>query len=271
MSNKNELDQYYTNIDKVKDIIGPLPNDCFYVEPSAGSGNFIKLLNNRNYVMFDLEPKLEGIIKLDFLKEDISNYLPEDSKIITIGNPPFGKNSSLAIKFFNKACEFSDEIRFIVPKTFRKVSIHNKLNLNFHLVIDKDLPKNSFLLDGKSYDVPCCYQVWKKYNKKRIKVNLPIESSFFEFVEKGDNPDASVRRAGSKAGFLLEGTEHSESSTYFIKVFNPIFFRVVNSSCYKDIIKEVRDNTAGVRSVSKGELVNCFNKAKSTLESLQIL
>ena len=55
-----------------------------------------------------------------------------------LGNPPFGKNCSLAIKFFNKAAEFADLIAFIIPRTFKRISIQNKLNLNFSFILFLD-------------------------------------------------------------------------------------------------------------------------------------
>ena len=40
--------------------------------------------------------------------------------ILIVGNPPYGKNCSTAINFFNHAVTISDFIAFIIPKTFRK-------------------------------------------------------------------------------------------------------------------------------------------------------
>jgi hypothetical protein len=33
-----------------------------------------------------------------------------------------------------------DNPNFIVPKTFRKISVQNKLNKNFHLIYDRTIP-----------------------------------------------------------------------------------------------------------------------------------
>ena len=63
-------------------------------------------------------------------------YTPRYKSCLTIGNPPFGKNSSLAISFFNKAAEFSDIIAFILPQTFSKDSVKNRLNLSFFLIME---------------------------------------------------------------------------------------------------------------------------------------
>ena len=127
------LDQFYT-----KDEIAKKYYDIFtkyidqydiILEPSAGKGAFYKLLPENKRQGIDLEPKYPGIIKQDFFE-----YIPvPDKKYTIIGNPPFGKVSSLAIKFFNYGAKFADSISFIIPQTFNRSSIQNKLDLNFHL------------------------------------------------------------------------------------------------------------------------------------------
>ena len=69
----------------------------FLVEPSAGKGAFYRLLPPSQRIGMDLEPKCEGLLTQDYFqfKFDLSK------KYLIIGNPPFGKNASLAIQFFN--------------------------------------------------------------------------------------------------------------------------------------------------------------------------
>ena len=112
------MDQFYTNEDV------SIESYDIQLEPSAGTGSFYKLMNPQKRIGLDIEPKYNGIIKQDFLI-----YNPDASKsYICIGNPPFGKVSSLAIRFFNKCAQFSDVIAFIIPRTFNKVSVY-KINL----------------------------------------------------------------------------------------------------------------------------------------------
>jgi 16S rRNA A1518/A1519 N6-dimethyltransferase RsmA/KsgA/DIM1 with predicted DNA glycosylase/AP lyase activity len=113
------------------------------IEPSAGNGSFynkIKHLNN-NTVALDIEPECHGIIKQDFFDFKINN-----SKVLVIGNPPFGKCCSLAIKFFNHSAKFADTIAFIIPRTFRRTSTQNKLDMSFSLVLDLEIPTNLILV-----------------------------------------------------------------------------------------------------------------------------
>ena len=112
------------------------------LEPSAGTGSFYKLMNPQKRIGLDIEPKYNGIIKQDFLI-----YNPDASKsYICIGNPPLGKVSSLAIRFFNKCAQFSDVIDFIIPRTFIRLVYKINFNLNFILQYSEDLPLN-----------PCCF------------------------------------------------------------------------------------------------------------------
>ena len=126
MPKSKELDQFYTNpdyakvfLDKVDQHLG-LDNFDRIIEPSAGTGSFFNLLDKNKRVGLDLEPKADGVIKMDFFDFDYNQYRGE--KILTLGNPPFGKNASLAQKFFNRSAIYSDAIAFLIPRTFRKAS-----------------------------------------------------------------------------------------------------------------------------------------------------
>jgi hypothetical protein len=153
------------------------------LEPSAGSGVFLSLLPPEKRVGIDLEPAHPEVVKQDFF-----TYEPPIGKAVcVVGNPPFGKNSSLAVNFFNHASLFADTIAFIFPRTFRKRSVQNRLDLNFHLDTEILLEKNSFHTpDGQLYDVPCVFQVWKKKPEKRKPFLIEKEHEDFEFLSKSD-------------------------------------------------------------------------------------
>ena len=99
---------------------------------------------SNNFKFYDIEPHNNQIIKQDYLLFDykLIRETFNCSKIHIIGNPPFGRQSSLAIKFIKKSSEFCDSISFILPKTFKKDSFKKKINLNFHLIFEIDLPDN---------------------------------------------------------------------------------------------------------------------------------
>ena len=104
------LDKFYTNRDVSKKLIeltkSKINNmdDYVIIEPSAGDGSFSDFLFEMfgNVIALDIEPDKSNITKLDYF-----NFKPEkDKKYLVIGNPPFGRVSSLAFKFLDKSMEF---------------------------------------------------------------------------------------------------------------------------------------------------------------------
>jgi len=76
-------------------------------------------------------------------------------KIHIIGNPPFGKQSSLCHKFIKHCATFADTISFILPATFIRRSLKNKVPLNFSLQFEKRLPAKAF----SKTNAQCVFQI----------------------------------------------------------------------------------------------------------------
>ena len=255
MSDKSLLDQYYTKPEVaeyysafIKERFG---EDYKYFEPSAGEGAFSSCF--KNITSIDIEPKFDGCIRGDFL-----SYTPDLRNKIVVGNPPFGKNSSLALKFLNKASEFSDFVAFILPKTFKKQSFINKISPQLHLVAELDLPVNSFIFNYTPYDVPCVFQIWQKKSEPRHILNLSKSHPDFEFTDK-QNADFAIRRVGVLAGKVITDFQsYSEQSHYYIKSHIPIHLLIQKlTSISWDSVKY---NTAGNPSISKSELIQLYSK-----------
>jgi hypothetical protein len=175
----------------------------------------------------------------------------------------------MAIEFFNGCAKFSDEIAFIVPRTFRKDSVQNRLDLNFHMKSEWLLPEKSFLvMDPTSesltseYDVPCVFQIWEKKNQKRTKVVASTESKYLNFVDNIKKAKYAFRRVGVQAGELYNTSNNSRSmapqSHYYINCKQHVADTIrslkwdYNSSKY---------DTAGNPSISKSELIKTLEKA----------
>lgn len=275
--NRNTIDKYYTKdnvvelcLNLVKQYIH-INTDDLIIEPSAGNGSFItgiKSLSN-NFRFYDLEPDNDEIIKQDYLLYDYSRSgLSKEifSKIHIIGNPPFGRQSSLAIKFIKKSCEFCDSVSFILPKSFKKDSLKKTFPLQFHLIFEIDLPDKSFLVDGVEHNVPCIFQIWEKKTVDRA-VNEKLEPDNFMFVGKTERPDISFRRVGVNAGTIdVNIDEKSIQSHYFIKF--------TNGMSTDENIKKLStitydfNNTVGPKSISKQELIFKFNPLLSDTQSV---
>jgi predicted RNA methylase len=236
--------------------------DCL-IEPSAGNGVFISGMKQlcAHGLFYDVEPEHPEIIPQDYLtwdagplREWVSN---RNGKIHVIGNPPFGRQSSLAIKFIKKSCEFCHSLSFILPKSFKKESLKKTFPLQFHLEFEMDLPEKSFFVDGIEHDVPCVFQIWENRQTPRM-VKEKVEPLHFRFVEKTENPDISFRRVGVNAGKIDTDTnEKSIQSHYFIQFTN-------NKSVRENVTKLSSitydfNNTVGPKSISKQELIAKFN------------
>jgi len=267
---RNTIDKYYTKdsvvemcIDIVKKHI-EIKEDDLIIEPSAGNGAFIAGIQSlsSNCQFYDLEPENEEIIQQDYLQLNYDNIKNNYDNIHVIGNPPFGRQSSIAIKFIKKSCDFCDSVSFILPKSFKKDSLKKSFPISFHLVAELDLPDKSFLVDGVEHDVPCIFQVWVKraYNREAIK---KIEPLHFVFVDKTDNPDISFRRVGVNAGAIDTNIEcKSVQSHYFIRFTNGKSIDE-NMSQLSTIAFDF-NNTVGPKSISKQELIAKFNEATRT-------
>src|SRR5581483_11875684 len=116
------------------------------VEPSAGGGAFIQPFIGTIYPLkaYDIEPEAETITKIDYLQIPKEAIAESYKTILTLGNPPFGRNCSLALQFLKKAMTYSAVVAFILPRSFKKVSMQNKIPLDFVLERSVDLPDNAF-------------------------------------------------------------------------------------------------------------------------------
>lgn len=262
---RNIIDKFYTKttivdqcIKNIKKFITINENDII-IEPSAGNGAFIKKIKtlSNNYKFYDIEPDDKEIIKQDFLNFDYDEIKKKYNNIHIVGNPPFGRQSSLAAQFIKICCKFANSISFILPKSFKKDSMKKHFSMNYHLIFEIDLDKNAFLINDVETDVPCVFQIWKYKKEKReeIKKMKPVN---FEFVKKTDNPDISFRRVGVNAGKMMKDIENkSIQSHYFIKFTNNL---TLDENIKKlDKIKFNTDNTVGPKSISKQELIKEFN------------
>lgn len=218
--NENGLDQFYTNKDialkcynKLNEIINLNEYDI-HLEPSAGSGSFFNIMDNTKKIGLDIEPKEKDIIKMNFF-----DYKPEeDKKYLVIGNPPFGRVSSLAVKFFNKSAEFANCIAFIIPRTFKRVSIQNKLDLYFDLVYNENLPITPCCFTPKM-TAKCCFQIWVKKETKRKKIIYDKTHCDFKYLKHGpkdnnnqptppQNCDFAIKAYGGNCGEIIDTELH---------------------------------------------------------------
>lgn len=177
----NQLEKHF-DIDKF---------DCI-VEPSAGTGVFVDLLNHKNIEAIDLEPRHPKVEKADFF----CWYPRTTGRILTIGNPPFGQRAALATRFLNRSADFSDVVAMILPRSFKKYTFQNRVNSYFHLV---DSIEGSEFVDerNKGLAVKTVFQIWERRSTCRPTVSLPDTHPDF------DMRHAHMSRTSSEARSAL--------------------------------------------------------------------
>ena len=261
-SSARNRDQFYTRPDIAVELFEWLLDEphvqallatggASFLEPSAGTGSFLRLLPP-NTLAYDIEPKAPGIIEADFL----TTILPRGANFIVIGNPPFGKNASMAVRFFNHAALVAYVIAVIVPRTFQKLSIQNRLDNAFHLCAEREVGRDAFIHDGAPKDVPTVFQIWVRQPWSRPRISLPLNHSDFEFTT-AERADFAFQRVGAKAGLVHRNFARSQSSNFFI---NPLVDGVEATMKRLDFRKVAR-RTAGNPSISKAELVQLYGAA----------
>jgi hypothetical protein len=261
---KNTKDQYYTKPTTAKrcvdTILALLPETVSFqwVEPSAGAGVFLNNLpQSFEKIGVDLEPKSPNIQQGDFLE-----WVPPvsaDGRIF-FGNPPFGKQSSLAKSFIKRAAQYGNVIAFILPRSFVKPSMSNAFPLAFHCVHSEELEKNAFEVNGVEYNVPCVFQIWQKKSVNRILV-AAVKEDGFEYVKPGQPFHIAFKRVGGLAGKCSTDTtsEYNPQYNHFLKLgdeYLPNIKKIV------DVINAhiFPSNTVGPRSLSKSEINEVINR-----------
>lgn len=217
------------------------------LEPSCGSGALVKPLKK-----LGLKPDCGDLIDYG-IGANIENYLDSDHKHygLVLTNPPFGKMAALAVKFFNKAATHTDRIAFIVPQSFRKVSVIDRLDRFYWPVLDEDLPSQVYNLpDGTKRKVRTCFQMWERRVTQREKISSIDHSCFFQTLTKKEALETdgayALRGQGSSAGKVLKGLDHSEASTRFLVGSKDIFQRMD--------LSRIASFTAGIPSIGFSEL-----------------
>ena len=191
-------EQYYTDpelaarlVDVMLSIVGPDAVDRTWIEPAGGTGTFIDALaarGVRDIISVDIEPRHSSVEAGDFLAMPLSG-----ENLIALSNPPFGRANKLCIPFFNKLAQHCSHIGFIVPKSWRKWSVQDRLDPRFYLVHDEDLVVNYVdaagapLADGRT-ELNTVFQVWAA----RGELRQPVRVADRGYIAKTSPAEADV-------------------------------------------------------------------------------
>lgn len=259
---KNTKDQYYTKVSVAKKCVTTLLRLCpqtaefQWIEPSAGNGSFLKALPPAfSKLGIDLEPKSQEIQQGNFL-----HWLPTtERRRVFFGNPPFGRQGSLAKSFIKHAATYADIIAFILPRSFVKPSMMRAFPLDFHCLHSEELEKNAFEVNTEEYDVPCVFQIWEKRETNRVVPESSLEEGF-EYVKHGQPFHIAFKRVGGLAGkCYLAGQDYNAQTHYFLKL-DPQYIPHIKKIIDTVNLHVFASNTVGPRSLSKSEANEVLNQ-----------
>ena len=255
-------EQYYTPpelasrlVESVAKVVGDFDKRVV-VEPAGGTGSFVEASERlgATVLSLDIEPKHPRVKLGNFLTTELNAH-----RAITISNPPFGRNNSLSIPFFNKAAEFSDYIAFIVPKSWRKWSVQNRLDRNFHLIKDEDLTLNYVDASGTELSdrrlLATSFQIWQRKDSLRELVHVED----LGLIKKCSPEDADVALTlfGFGCGTVLTEFERKPNTTrMFLKLQHPKALKALQSVDFSRFSK----NTAYTPALSLPEINYLLNE-----------
>lgn len=267
---QSEDDKFFTPLNEVKLILNSLDlyNFSTIIEPSAGAGAFSNTIREMGFtcLAYDIKPDALDIIKADFLKTTFSWHW-EEGKTLVVGNPPYGRRGKLAIDFINKChIEGADTIAFVLPRSFKRDSLKNRVPLCYHLEEEWDL--NEFKLpSGEMCNINSVFQKWVKQSKNRKIISKPKTHPDFEMKHIHftlDKPEVIKKvlndfefGIGKSTLKIKLAKDFNKGSVWFIKPNVPGVLDVFK----KCIFDKARESTR-IPTLAKGEIIEEYIKFK---------
>lgn len=174
---------------------------------------------------------------------------------VIVGNPPYGKNANLAVEFLNKGVQLSTQVYYVLPRTFRKVSVLNRVDQKLHLVWDHTVPDHMF-----PPPILTCAQFWQVASTDRPKIKIKTTHPDFDFVTPCQ-ADLCIGRVGAgPCGNIYTDRflERSVNSHYFIKTKSLQVQQKLKSLSSQFRLQGTQ--TVGVPSLSKHELIQIYEQ-----------
>lgn len=173
-------EQFYTPRETadsvVRRVVDLVPDalDRTWLEPAGGTGAFVDAAVAAgvvDLVSLDIEPRHPLVAEGDFLASDL-----QLRGAVAVSNPPFGRNNALSVPFFNACAKYSDVIAFVVPRSWRKWSVTNRVDPWFHLLSDDDLTVDYVDATGRQVYgkrlLRTCVQVWERRPNRRARARV---------------------------------------------------------------------------------------------------
>ena len=214
------LDAFFTRPEIARDCYDSLlawmqddgaePQAYRFVEPSAGTGAFYRLLPKARRIGIDLIPYRPEYEVTDFL-----SWCPPQNEFqyAIAGNPPFGHRSWLALAFVNHAAVFADYVGMILPMSFQsdgKGSPKHRVR-GLRLLHTEYLPPDAFTdIHGLPVKVNALWQVWHRgVNNSRRR--SPCSSYIDVFTVDSRSHRLCGHKRLHEADYFLERTFYGAS------------------------------------------------------------
>ena len=263
------LEQYYTPEDLAErltqtfvDVVSADVRSDTFIEPAAGTGSFVEALKSlgaANILAYDIAPKHPDVEEANFL-----DLLLEDTGMLCVTNPPFGRNNSLSAPFFNKLARHCSHIGFIIPKSWRKWTVQDRLDRRAQLVYDEDVAvhyvddNGENLYDSKKPGVNTVFQIWRIRSDgyRREKVVVPDHGLIVPTTPA--EADVALIVFGHSCGKVFEDFDRSKkkTTTMYLKVSDPSVIDVLKSLPYD----EFGENVSFVKALSIHEIRFLLNR-----------
>jgi hypothetical protein len=199
-------------------LIKPSLGFTFYVEPSAGNGDFYRNLPSERTIAFDIEkPTHVDDLYTSYVETDFLGVGPLIENGIYIGNPPFGKRGKKAFDFILKCIDLDAAIiAFILPP-----NINTKLRLTtirekgYEIVhIDALKPNSFYFYNGEEISDVSAESNFQIYMRKDLveKTNNDIildvnlkNNNFVQVYTINDNEIFNTGRDTKDKKFVQKG------------------------------------------------------------------
>ena len=228
-----EKDQFFTPIPtaercyskflEILTLYGDSENTYTYIEPSAGSGNFLKLFPEKRRIGLDIEPMDNEVKKADYLE-----WTPKSkTNNIVFGNPPFGLRGQLALKFINHSYEFADYVCFILPQLFESdgKGVPRKRVKGFNLLHSEKLNTVFIEPSGKNVKVECIFQIWSKHHTNTEydiqKINTEIVK-IYSLSDGGTPSTTRNKKMFGKCDIYLPSTCFGKKNMKYYETFDTL-------------------------------------------------
>lgn len=270
-SENANADKFYTDPKVAKECIDSLDLNEFdlIIEPSAGAWAFSRWLPEDKTYSFDLFPDVEWpkTIQQDFYEFDLLSFIEEKGgkNVLIIGNPPYGRLSSMAMDFVKKSCvsnpllDIKTTVAFVVSETFMKESFARRIPTTHSLSQHKTLG-SPFTVDDKPYtSLKTGWFVWSPIPRQK---EVPLRNSKYlkfhskeEFLGLETKDKCAIRGQGSRAGhvFWNDYESLSESTTRFCSGPGIHVLETIDWTPYTSL-------TIGIPSLSTSEIFKEIEK-----------